>query len=100
MFAESPSGLPSRPSSAGLERDTMAFGVFWFAGRSAFSRSIAYIRGSLRPVARMNVLWWSSAAAGSEQHSATSNNGARNVIVCLPDRDDTLLSRAEEDDDE
>ncbi len=69
MFAGSPSSLPSSRSSAVFDRLTIAFGVPSFSGRSAFWRSMAYMRGSRRPVARMKVLSRSAKASPARQSS-------------------------------
>src|SRR6185295_8707120 len=74
MFAGSPTIFPSSRSSAVRERLTTAFGGLSFSGRSAFARSMAYIRGSRRPVARMKVPRSSSARA--EVASAASRTEA------------------------
>ena len=53
MFAGSPSRAPSSRRGLTSDRLMMAFGVLLFSGFSAALRSIAYIRGSRRPEARM-----------------------------------------------
>src|SRR5882672_1103910 len=53
MLAGSPSSAPSRRRGLTSDRLMMAFGVLLFSGLSAALRSIAYIRGSRRPEARM-----------------------------------------------
>ena len=94
-FAGSPSSLPSRRSSAVFARLTMAFGVLLFPGSSASFRSMAYMRGSRRPVARMNVL---SARASCARHSskpAASTDSASSWSSPPCRSDDSLLARSE-----
>src|SRR5882672_4763705 len=69
MLAGSPSRAPSRRRGPTSDRLMMAFGVLLFSGFSAALRSIAYIRGSRRPEARITGVL---ARARSPKNSASA----------------------------
>src|SRR5258706_3777974 len=71
MLAGSPSRAPARRRGLTSDRLMMAFGVLLLSGFSAALRSIAYIRGSRRPEARMTGVL---ASARSPKNSASAMN--------------------------
>src|SRR5258708_17398440 len=73
MLAGSPSSAPSRRRGLTSDRLTMAFGVLVFSGLSAALRSIAYMRGSRRPEARMTGVLASARSPANSANAMTAH---------------------------